>query len=293
MKVSFLGTHQPEGGEMAFPLLGAAALAARVGQIGYRAYKGGKVLQKAKKAVRSAIRWLDSDVFTWTSKSGEVMKRTGTAVKTKTGKVAVRSPRGGQTFVGKGTKRRWSVQKATSVAGTALSTGYALVPKVESEKEYPKQRVPHDRTQTTSKSNLKSLKQAPWSTHSGGAGGTSKEVRKRMEEGELGIEISPKDLARQGRGEEIAMIRRKRGAAISKRRKASSSEGAKKSTSGYTSPRGRASELSRDLAKRGPGGYDVYKKGSPTAESFRRKWQKEKDAGKKTFTWNNRKYTTE
>ena len=272
---------------MAVPaLLGAAALAARVGQAGYRAYKGGKVLKKAKKAVQSAYRWLDSDVFTWTSKSGEVMKRSGKAVVTKTGKVAVRSPRGGQTFVGKGTKRRWSGQKAGATAGTAISTGYALVPKVESEKEYPKQRVPHSRSPVTPKSDMKSLKQPVWS---GMPEADANELKARAQSQQLG---SPKDLQKQGRGEEIARQRRKRVAAISKRRKASSSEGAKKSTSGYTSPRGRASELSRDLAKKGPKGYDVYKKGSPTAESFRKKYKKEKDAGKKTFTWNGRKYTT-
>ena len=252
---------------MAVPaLLGAAALAARVGQAGYRAYKGGKVLQKAKKAVKSAYRWLDSDVFTWTSKSGEVMKRTGTAVKTKTGKVAVRSPRGGQTFVGQGTKRRWSVQKAGATAATAISTGYALVPKVESEQEAKKQRVPHNTSQTTSKQNLKSLKQAPWSANI--RAGTPMSSKQAQEDFELGRKVSPQELAKQGRGEEIAGKRKQRVAAIRKR------------------------VLKRDLAKKGPGGYDYYRPGSPTAESFRKKHKKEKDAGKKTFTWHGRKYTT-
>jgi len=248
-------------------------LAAKAAQIGYRAYKGGKVLKRAKKAVQSAYRWLDSDVFTWTSKSGEVMKRTGTAVKTKTGKVAVRSPRGGQTFVGKGTKRRWSGQKAGATAATAISTGYALVPKVESEKEakkYIQSSGPHNTSQTTSKQNLKSLKQAPWTykarpgTNPPGAGAAAPS-RKEMEDFELGRKVS---TGGGPRGEAIAGKRKERVSAIRKR------------------------VLQRDLAKKGPGGYDVYKKGSSTAESFRKKHKKEKAAGKKTFTWNSRKYTT-
>lgn len=79
-----------------------------------------------------------------------------------------------------------------------------------------------------------------------------------------GRKVTSQELAKQGRGEE----RKQRVSAIRKR------------------------VLQRDLAKKGKGGYDVYKKGSPTAESFRKKWKKEKDAGKKTFTWNGRKYTT-
>jgi hypothetical protein len=40
------------------------------------------------------------------------------------------------------------------------------------------------------------------------------------------------------------------------------------------------------------GDYHVYKKGSGTAKSFRQAFREARKAGKSTFTWQGRKYTT-
>ena len=40
------------------------------------------------------------------------------------------------------------------------------------------------------------------------------------------------------------------------------------------------------------GDYPVYRKDSAPAKSFRETYNREKKAGKKTFTWQGRKYTT-
>ena len=40
------------------------------------------------------------------------------------------------------------------------------------------------------------------------------------------------------------------------------------------------------------GNYPIFRKGSEMAKSFRETYNREKKAGKKTFTWQGRKYTT-
>lgn len=61
-------------------------------------------------------------------------------------------------------------------------------------------------------------------------------------------------------------------------------------------PRMRAQSLTRDktgsVQTKG-GTYNVYKKDSSAAKSFRSAFSDARKAGKKTFTWNGKKYTTE
>lgn len=47
------------------------------------------------------------------------------------------------------------------------------------------------------------------------------------------------------------------------------------------------------IQRTGGGNYGTYQRGSKTAQSFREAYASAKRAGKDTFTWRNRRYTTE
>ena len=47
------------------------------------------------------------------------------------------------------------------------------------------------------------------------------------------------------------------------------------------------------VQRTGGGNYGTYQRGSQTAQSFREAYSRAKRAGRQTFTWRNRRYTTE
>lgn len=58
-------------------------------------------------------------------------------------------------------------------------------------------------------------------------------------------------------------------------------------------PKSEASSSSGSDTRTNPKDYPIYKKPTDSAASFRAAFAKAKKAGKKTFTWEGRKYTTE